>query len=167
MACPLADLARVDIAGATAAVAADDSETEVDDHPGSPSSVCACNPACRGSKLPVPPTTKRMAFRVAQRSLAPINVRRVSQVHGASVEGRTWLWYTPKDGLDMRLRCAADTLNQGVCVWARPSASDALETEMWELCREIPLPEAEAELSFREGAEGAADPHEGSHTAIA
>jgi hypothetical protein len=38
-----------------------------------------------------------------------------------------------------------------LCARARPSASDALETETWELCRELPpLPEAEAELVFRE-----------------
>jgi hypothetical protein len=59
-ACPLADLACAVIAAATAAVAAaaeDDDDTETDDHPGSPSSVCARTAACRGSKLPAPPTT--------------------------------------------------------------------------------------------------------------
>jgi hypothetical protein len=36
------------------------------------------------------------------------------------------------------------------CARARPSASDALDTETWELCRELPpLPEPEPELVFR------------------
>jgi hypothetical protein len=46
--CPLADLARADIAAATEAVAAaaeDDDDTETEDRPGSPSSVCARTPA--------------------------------------------------------------------------------------------------------------------------
>jgi hypothetical protein len=51
----------------------------------------------------------------------------------------------PKEELDDRPRRAANALNQAVR--ARPSASDALETETWELCRELsPLPpEAEPE----------------------
>jgi hypothetical protein len=36
-------------------------------------------------------------------------------------------------------------------VRAHPSASDALDTETWELCRELPpLPEHERELAFHE-----------------
>ena len=57
---------------------------------------------------------ERMAFWVAQRSLTPIDVRRVAQVHGASSGGRAW--HMPKDELDARPRCAANTLNQAVCV---------------------------------------------------
>jgi len=39
-----------------------------------------------------------------------------------------------------------------LCARARPSASDALDTETWKLCRELPPlpPEAEPELVFRE-----------------
>ncbi len=38
-----------------------------------------------------------------------------------------------------------------LCVRARPSARGALDTETWELCRELPpLPEPEHELSFRD-----------------
>ena len=38
-----------------------------------------------------------------------------------------------------------------LCAWARPSANDALDTETWELCRELPLlPEPESVLVFRE-----------------
>ena len=58
---------------------------------------------------------ERMAFWVAQRSLTPIDIRRVAQAHGASGRGRTWLWHTPKDELDAGPRCAADALNQTVC----------------------------------------------------
>ena len=56
---------------------------------------------------------ERMAFRVAQCSLTPIDVRRVAQAHGTSSGGRTW--HMPKDELDARPRCAANTLNQAVC----------------------------------------------------
>jgi hypothetical protein len=58
----------------------------------------------------------RMAFRVAQRFLTPTDVRRVAQAHGASGGGRTWLWHTPKDEFDAGPRCAANVLNQAVCV---------------------------------------------------
>ena len=38
-----------------------------------------------------------------------------------------------------------------LCARARPRASDALDTETWELCRELPpLPEPEPVLVFRE-----------------
>ena len=57
---------------------------------------------------------ERMAFRVAQRSLTPVNVRHVAQAHGASGGGRTWLWHTTKDELDTRPRGAANVLNQAV-----------------------------------------------------
>ena len=55
----LADLARTNIAAASATVttAEDDDDTETDDRPGSLSSVSARTPAHRGSKLPAPPTT--------------------------------------------------------------------------------------------------------------
>ena len=46
----------------------------------------------------------------------------------------------------MRRRCGKST-----CALAHPSASDALDAETCELCRELPpLPEAESELIFRE-----------------
>jgi hypothetical protein len=38
-----------------------------------------------------------------------------------------------------------------LCARPHPSARDVLDTGTWELCRELPpLPEAEAELVFRE-----------------
>jgi hypothetical protein len=72
--------------------------------------------------------SERMAFRVTQRSLTPIGIRRVAQVHGTSGRGRIWLWYTPKDKLDAESRCAAETLNQTVCA-GTSSASDVQETD--------------------------------------
>jgi hypothetical protein len=57
-ACPLADLARADIAdiaaATTAAAAEDDDDTETDDRPGSLSKRTCTHP---GSKLSAPPTT--------------------------------------------------------------------------------------------------------------
>jgi hypothetical protein len=41
-----------------------------------------------------------------------------------------------------------------LCARARPSASDALDTDTWELCRELALPEPEPELVFRERERG-------------
>jgi len=55
---------------------------------------------------------ERMALWVAQRSLTPIDIRRVAQVHGASSRGRTW--HMPKDELDAGPRCATNTLNEAV-----------------------------------------------------
>jgi hypothetical protein len=72
--------------------------------------------------------SERMSFWVTQRSLTPIGIRRVAQVHGASGRGRIWLWYTPKDKLDAESRCAADSLNQAVCA-GTSSASDSQETD--------------------------------------
>ena len=59
---------------------------------------------------------ERMALWVAQRSLTPIDIRRVAQVHGASSRGRTW--HMPKDELDARPGCTANALNQAVCAGA-------------------------------------------------
>ena len=55
---------------------------------------------------------ERMAFRVAQRSLAPVHVRRIAQAHGASGGGRAW--HMPENELDARPGCAADALDQAV-----------------------------------------------------
>jgi len=49
---PLADPARAVISATNG-----DDDTETDERPGSPPSVCAHAPARRGSKLPAPPTT--------------------------------------------------------------------------------------------------------------
>jgi hypothetical protein len=91
------------------------------------------------------------AFQVTQRSLTPIDVRRVAQVHGASGGGRTW--HMPKDEFDARPGCAANALNQ-VVYTDTSNASDELDTKTWELCRELPPlpepePEPEPELVFR------------------
>ena len=56
---PLADLSSAIIVAATATVAAaaDDDDNETDNRPRSPSSVCACTPVRRDSKLLAPPMT--------------------------------------------------------------------------------------------------------------
>ena len=47
-------------------------------------------------KLPVPLTEGKLNVCVTQRALAPIHIRRVTQMHGARSEGRTWLCYTAR-----------------------------------------------------------------------
>ena len=155
-ACPLADLARVVIAAATAAVAAaaeDDEETEADDRPGSLSSVRARTPARRGSKLPAPPTTGKPNVWLSGLLSAPslpstsdVSPRRTAPVAGGD-PGRE----TRPSTSSMLDRDAPPMPWIRLCARARPSASDALDTETCELCRELPpLPEPEPQLVFRD-----------------
>jgi hypothetical protein len=82
--CPPAELASTDIAAITAALAATvegNDGTKTNDHLGSPSSVCACTPACHGSKLPAPPTTGKpnvWLSRLLSTSSLTVDVRHVA-----------------------------------------------------------------------------------------
>ena len=153
---PLAVRARADIAAATAAVAAaaeEEDDTDNDDRPASLSSVCARTPARRGSKLPAPPTTGKPNVWLSGLLKAPslpstsdVSPRRTAPVAGG------------EPGRDIRPRTSSMLDRDAppmpwirLCARARPSASGALDTETWELCRELPpLPEPEPELSFRD-----------------
>jgi hypothetical protein len=84
-----------------------------------------------------------VVLRVAQRAFASIYVGRVAEAHGAGCW--TWLPHASKDEFDAGTRCADDAVDEALC----PSASDALDTETCELCREL-LPDPEPELVFHE-----------------
>ena len=151
----LADIAR-DIAAATAAVAAaSDDDTEIDDRPGSLlSSVCARAPARRGSKLPAPPTPGKPNVWLSGLLSAPSLTSDVSPRRTApAARGDPGCVTRPRTSSMLDL----DALPMPwirLCARARPSASDALDADTCELCRELALPEPEPELVFRERERG-------------
>jgi len=91
-----------------------------------------------------------MALWVTQRTLTPIHIRCVAQAHAPVAEGEPGCDIRPRTS-SMLDRDAPSMPWIRLCVRARPSARGALDTETWELCRELPpLPEPEHELSFRD-----------------
>ena len=153
----LANLARVEIAAAMAAVAAaSDDDADADDRPGSLSSVRARAPARRGSKLPAPPTTGKPNVWLSGLLSAP-SLPSTSDVlprrTAPAARGDPGCVTRPKTS-SMLDRDALPMPWIKLCVRARPSASDALDTETCELCRELALPEPEPELVFRDRERG-------------
>ena len=153
--CPPTDRARADITAVMAAVAAtaeEEDDTDNDDRPASLSSVCARTPDLRGSKLPAPPTTGKpniwlsgLLSAPSLPSMSDVSPRRTAPVAGGE----------PDCGIhpgtsSMLERDAPPMPWIRLCTRARPSARGALDTETWELCRELPpLPEPEPVLVFR------------------
>lgn len=150
------------MAAATAAAAAtaddDDDDTDTDRLP-SLSSVRARAPVRRGSKLPAPPTTGKPNVWLSGLLSAPslpstsdVSLRRTAPA--ARGEPGCCAAFTRPRTSSMLDRDALPMPWIKLCVRARPSASDALDTETCELCRELALPEPEPELVFRERERG-------------
>ena len=118
-----ANLSRADIAAATTAV----------------------TPPPQRAMMTLKPTTvldhsqrraERMAFRVAERSVSPIHVRR------RIAQGARRQWWRENLAVAYaqgRARCWTARCPESSCMHgARPNTCDALDTVTWELCRELP-----------------------------
>ncbi|KAF8500345.1 hypothetical protein F5888DRAFT_1378570 [Russula emetica] len=104
----------------------------------------------RGSKLPASPTTGKPNVWLSGLLSAPT----LPFTSDASPK-RTMLVAGGEIGCDICPRTSSMLDRNAppmprLCAWARPSASDALDTEICELCHELPLPVPEPKLVFCE-----------------